>query len=441
MSEVLRKLNRIGLIEKLDGNDERFAKIETAASKVALALREDPPVLIRAILAGLDPDIPIDDPAIVLAADVLADVWTSVGSVYTDPPLFIYRSILLDACDQVAEDTNAVILWYTATDTLPLVRLGREESVVRDLLTEWARKAEDFSLVVPTVSGTKRAPATKKIEPHNFEAVKISKVNPDLLKNGIAVAVGPNPRGQAAIPGANPHWSNAGQPWSHEFTDHMAPLLTSQLDFVYDTLAKVQNGLINQLQLQETNQLESVKDMLSTQRSWLQDNINQNGETRKAEHLRLNTLWWCEALYSPSLCCSYRELDPVLAATVMPVDLLAEVQKPTPASVAYSLSETVNKLHDATFAKVYKLPNLLEQLSTLKTALPDKWADNIVHPPESGRLSLRDLVVTVLLGIDNDFKRLIQRSGLDKDFTISLPRLAQAIFRQEQAVILAEAEE
>ena len=164
MSDFLKKLNKAGLIEKLDGSDERFDKIEEAAKNVAEKLRETPPLMIRAVLAGLDPDISADDPAIALAADELSEVWASGRSVHTDPPVFIYRSILLDACNQVSEGVNAVILSYTAADALPLVRLGREEVIIRGILTEWARTAEEISLVVPTLNKSKRAPVTKKIE-------------------------------------------------------------------------------------------------------------------------------------------------------------------------------------------------------------------------------------------------------------------------------------
>jgi hypothetical protein len=439
MSELLKNFNKAGLIEKLEGKDERVEKIETAASNVAKALSENPPALIRAVLAGLDPDITADDPAIAQAADALLDVWASVRSVHTDPPIFIYRSILLDACNQVAEGLNAVILWYTAADTLPLARLGREESIVRAILTEWAQKAEKFSLVVPTLIATKRVPVTKKIEPLDFEEASAVKVNRDALRNNIAAASGPNYRNEVAIEGANPQWTNAPKTWSWDFTDRMTQCLATRLDAIYNNLAENQKGMIQQLQKHEAHQLDTVKEMLSIQRSWLQEFVKTNNETNKAEHLRLNTLWWCEALYSQSLCKSYRELDPVIAAIVMPVDLLAEVHLPTPASVTYALSETVGRLPEAPVDKEYNLLQILEQIHVKGAVLPGTWKQDIISPPESGRLSLRDLILSALLVKDHDFKRLAQRSGLDENFTISLPCLARAIFRQEQAVLLAEA--
>lgn len=439
MSDLLKSFNKAGLIDKLDGSDERFTKIETAADNVAEKLKESPPMIIRAILAGLDPDIPVEDPAIVLAADKLSEVWTSVRSVHTDPPLFIYRSILLDACNQVAEGVNAVMLSYTAFDALPLAQLGREEGVVRSMLTEWARKAEAISLVVPQVTEPKRAPSTKKIEPLSFNAATASKVNRETLLNTVAATVFPNYKGQA-VDNPNPYQPNAHpQQWAGEFSDRMMALLADQIDSVKSTIAQSQNGLIKQLEQHETHQLEAVKELLSSQRSWLQEVVKQSEEFKKAEHLRLNTLWWCEALYSTSLCCSYRDIDPVLAASVMPFDFLSEVQTPTPASVTYALSEAVAKLVDADFSKSYKFEKLLGILVDKCSILEKNWVQKISASPEIGRLTIRDLIVAVLQG-EKDTKLLMKRAGLDSGFTISLPRLAQAIYRQEQAVILAGAE-
>jgi len=438
MSDFLKNLNKAGLIEKLDGSDERFAKIEAAAKNVADKLRLARPLMIRAVLSGLDPDITTDDPAIALAANELSEVWTSVRSIHIDPPIFIYRSILLDACNQIAEGVSAVILWYTAADALPLVRLGREEFIVRGILTEWARKAEANSLVIPQATESKRVPTPKKIEPLSFNEVSASKVSRETLLNTVAATVFPNYNGQP-LDGANryqPH--QQPQQWAGDFSDRMTALLADWLDSINFAIAKSQNDLIKQIQ--QVYQHESVKDSLSNQRTWLQGIVKQSEEFKKAEHLRLNTLWWCEALYSTSLCCSYREFDPILAATVMPFDLLNEVHTPTPASVTYALSETVAKLDDADFANLYKFEEILEKLIEKLSFLPENWPQKMDSPPETGRLSLRDIIVAVLQG-ENNINLLMQRSGLCKEFSTNLPRLAQAIFRQEQAVKLAGAEQ
>jgi hypothetical protein len=438
MSELLKKLNKATLIEKLDGNDDRFTKIQTAADNVAKLLKKDPPQLIRAILAGLDPEITDDDPAINIAADALAEVWTSVRSIYTDPPILIYRFILLDACDQLAEKVNSVILWNTAADTLPLMQLGQEESIIRELLIKWANKAEDYSLIVPNISENKRAPTYKKIKSLEFKKAKGFTVKRQVLKKNIAAAVGPSNPDFDSLSDANPQWSNAASAWAYVFTDRMTELLADRVDSIYDNTAKSYNEFLEQFDELSKQQQEALKEQLNVQRTWIKCIIKENEKSSKAEHLRLNTLWWSEALYSPSLSCSYRSLTPIVSSIVMAIDLLTEVEFPTPASVGYTLSETANKLPEMSFTQEYEILDIANQLKEHRSKLQAVLGDSIIVPPNIGRLSIRDLIFSILLNTEDDAEELITRAALRRNFKISLPSLAQTIFRQEQAVLLAE---
>jgi len=437
MSNLLNKLNAAGLIEKLDGNDERFNQIETAANKVSGLLTETPALLIRATLAGLNPDVPENDPAILLAAEALQEAWKSVRSVHIDPPIQLYRFILLDACDQVADDLNAVILWNTAADTLPLVRLGNEERIIREILLEWAEKSETKSLLVPIINEAKRAPTTKKLPEFDIKVSKQPQIDRENLKLLVSSTAGPN-YNNTATPNPNPHWSNQAQHWSWQFSDRMTELLADQLDELSSQVGTSQKNLAAQLKKNDGLLIEHVSSLLSNQRSWLQSMVKESQENQRAEHLRLNTLWWCEANYSTSYRCSYRELSHYLAAVLMPCDLLKEIQAPSPASVTYALSETVSKLPDMGFDKEYKLIEILDHLGNERTAFTSAWQEKITPPPSTGRLSLRDVVMSVLLEHSTDLSQLIIRAGLDDELSITLPKLAQAIFRQEQAVELAE---
>ena len=241
----------------------------------------------------------------------------------------------------------------------------------------------------------------------------------DSLLQNIAAACGPNYRTEV-IEGSNQTWPNSNAGWCYEFTDRMTTLLADQLDYVYRIIMQSKNDLIKQLEQHESHQLDAVKDLLNVQRSWLQEVVKQSEEFNKAEHLRLNTLWWCEALYSTSLCCSYRDIDQVLAAAVIPFDLLSEVQCPTPASVTYALSETVAKLANAEFGKEYKFDELLGMLIEKSSTLPETWAQKIDSPPKIGRLSLRDQIIAVLQG-EKDINLLMQRSGLKKNSLSAFP--------------------
>jgi len=434
MTNLLTELLNAGLIENLNGDDERFSKIEQAVKTVAQELREQPPQLIRAILAGLDPDIADDDPIIVRAEQALVAEWKAVRSVFPDMPVKLLRAILLDACNQVAkEEDNAAILWLTAADTLPLLRLGREEAVVRRMLESWARFAEQKALAGHALTADEaelvlgvdlKFPKTTSLES--------PKVDRAALLTKIEGASGPHNQQNQAAPNPNPHWSNSASHWSWQFAPRMQQLLADELDTLATKFSQSQLVEIKEVQTYLTKLTTAVNESLVAQQRKVQ-------EARQAEQIRLNSLWWSEALYSTSLRCSYREFEPAIAIVVMVVDLLNEVAQPTTASVGYLLAEAVNRLPDTGFNKKIQLKALLELLGNARDRLDNEWLETFTAPPETGRLSLRDALALVLSGKAQDVVTTLKRMGVSGEFEMSLPQFAHALFRQEQAVQLAGA--
>lgn len=433
MTNLLTELLNAGLIEKLEGDDGRFSKIEQAAKVIAQELREQPSQLIRAILAGLDPDIADDDPLIVRAEQALVEEWKSVRGIFPDGLVNMLRAILLDGCNQVAEEgNNAAILWLTAADTLPLLRLGRgEEAVIRRLLDEWARIAEERALAAHALTDIEeeqvqdidlKFPKTNSLEP--------PKVNRAALLTKVEGAVGPNNQQGQPAPDPNPYWPNQQQHWSWQFAPRMQKLLAEELDLLATEFHKSQLAEIKEVQTYLNKLTKAVNESLISQQRKTQ-------EVRQSEQIRLNSLWWAEALYSSSLHCSYRELVPVIATVAMAVDLLNEVAKPTTASVGYLLAEAVNRLPGASFNQKLTLTALLEALGSGRSRLSGEWLEAFDAPTEAGRISLRDGVISVLTGKAHDVVTTLKRMGANGDFEMSLPELAHTLFRQEQAVQLA----
>ena len=434
MTDLLTEFLNAGLIEKLNGDDERFSKIEQAAKTVAQELREQPSQLIRAILAGLDPDIADDDPIIVQAEQALVAEWKAVRSVFPDMPVNLLRAILLDACNQVAEEkNNAAILWLTAADTLPLLRLGREEAVVRRILETWARSAEEKALVGLTLSADEAGQITVgELKFPKPTLLELPKVDRAALLQKVEGSAGPNNQQGQAAPNPNPHWPNANNNWSYQFAPRMHQLLADELDALANKFSKSQLEEIKEVQTYFTKLTKIVTESLASQQRWVH-------EARQAEQIRLNSLWWSEALYSSSLRCSYRELDPVIATVAMAVDLLNEVDHPTTASVGYLLAEAVNRMPDAYFSKKISLQTLLETLGNARDSLDSEWLKTLTAPPDAGRLSLRDGMALVLSGKAQDVVTTLKRMGANGEFEMSSPQFAHALFRQEQAVQLAGA--
>jgi hypothetical protein len=431
MAELLTDLLQAGLIENLGGDDERFAKIERAAVALGKAFCANPPLLIRAILAGLDPDIPPDDPAIAQAEQALVEEWKSVRSVFPDTPVGLLRAILLEACALAAsEGNNAAILWLTAADSLVLSQLGREELVVRKKLEELASSMGNNLLKISVASlNSTEASSIEIPELDSLSIPEPRKVDRKNLKNLVAAATGPNYRGNG-IQNSNGHWANGNQHWAWEFTDRMHALLADEMDELASDMAELQTKFSDKVETFQSGLFKSASDLIALQQCAVQ-------QTLKAEQTRLNALWWSEALYSPSFCKSYRELPTHLAAAIMAVDLLAEVSKPTPASVGYLLAEAVNRLPEAGFERKFPLLALFQSLQDSRGYLPKDWLLTLLPPPEQGRLSLRDAAWLTLSGQAGDLTELLRRTGASADAEMSLPAFAHAFFRQEQAVQLA----
>jgi len=358
MTNLLTELLNAGLIEKLDGDDGRFSKIEQAAKVIAQELREQPPQLIRAILAGLDPDIADDDPIIVRAEQALTEEWKSVRGIFPDGLVNMLRAILLDACNQVAEEeSNAAILWLTAADTLPLLRLGREEVVVRKMLEAWARSAEQKALAGHALTSAEAEQVLGvDLKFSKTTSLESPKVDRAALLTKIEGASGPHNEQSQTAPNPNPHWPNSAQNWSWQFAPRMQQLLADELDTLATKFSQSQLVEIKEVQTYFTKLTKTVNESLVAQQRKAQ-------EAWQAEQIRLNSLWWSEALYSTSLRCSYRELTPVIATVAMAVDLLNEVAKPAAASVGYLLAEAVNRRSDASFNQKLTLQALLEALA------------------------------------------------------------------------------
>lgn len=439
MSELLSELLSAGLIEKLDGDDGRFQKIENAAKAVAKELSAHPQLLIRAILAALDPDTPVNDPEIGRAKRALIAEWRSFTSVYPSEPISLFRSILLEACNQVSEGKNAAILWLTAADTLPLVRLGREESVMKDFLTFLAERYE---------SGTLEEDGEPSIEEPgeiHFEQLTPAKqipqrkVSREEFKNKIAAASGPNYRNQPTKNSTNPYWPNSNQAnsWSWEFADRMNELLADELDSLASDLSKSQNLAIQQTNDHSKRVQEAISSILVLQNRWVREFASAKEAYANSERTRLEILWWAEALYSKSMRCGYRSLPSHLAAVATAFDLVAEVNFPSPASVSYLLAEVVAKLPGAGFDQEFSLTSLLTMLRQDRAKVPSGWLMPQYSPPGEGKLSVRDCVWLAIAGNELETDNTLKRAGLSKDLKLNLPSLAQTIFRQEQAVRLA----
>jgi len=431
MDAILDSFLSLGLIESIDGNDERYAKIEQAAQKLAEYYREERDQLIPAILCGLNPNVSLDELPINKAKELLQNEWKAFLTAYTDEPVNLYRSIILEACSQVSEeDNNAAIMWLTACDVFPLLRCGKEEKVLRSFLQSLGRTAEQNAIVgVPDLSFRKEE--TIKLDELPTPVFTKKGVDKDDLRERIGGAAGSqyiNQDGQQ-VAGTNPNRYYPHQSpvsWAGDFAERMSEIIASEIEFIEDKSINKQMESLGSLK-------KSVEKALNEQRLALQRQQNAFLDYQRQEQTRLNVLWWAEALYSTSQKESYRSHFPEIAAVLMPYDLLEEIQLPSPASVVFTLAEAVGKLPECSHDRNYSFYEILTEIRNKRSQLDPCWLETLTSRLDEKNSNIGGMVVRALVDENCDFNSLIEASFIPQDWRCSLPELSRAIFRQEQA--------
>ncbi|HIF9199649.1 TPA: GTPase-associated system all-helical protein GASH [Photobacterium damselae] len=432
MDAILDSFLSLGLIESIDGNDERYAKIEQAAQKLAEYYREERDQLIPAILCGLNPNVSPDELPINKAKELLQNEWKAFLTAYTDEPVNLYRSIILEACSQVSEeDNNAAIMWLTACDVFPLLRCGKEEKVLRTFLQSLGRTAEQNAIVsTPDLSFSKEKPI-KLDELPTPVVVKKSVDEDDLLERiaGAANQTYYNKDGQH-VTGINPNRYGTNQPpqWAGDFAERMSEIITSELALIEEKLIANNKAVENVTLLKK-----SVEKALNEQRLAFQRQQKEFLDYQRQEQTRLNVLWWAEALYSTSQKESYRSHPPEIAAVLMPYDLLEEIQLPSPASVVFTLAEAVGKLPECSHDRDYSFYEILTEIRNKRSQLDPCWLGTLTSRSDEQSSNIGVMIVRALVDENCDLNSLIEKSFIPQDWRCSLPELSRAIFRQEQA--------
>lgn len=158
--------------------------------------------------------------------------------------------------------------------------------------------------------------------------------------------------------------------------------------------------------------------------------INEN--IRSNENLKLDTIWWSKALYSPSLNQSYREFEVKIALIFMIIDLLSLIENAPPASVSYLLFETIADLPNIDIEEKFSLEEIWEFYSQNKDSVPKEVIGQLTIGYKDN-WSLKDFVSYAFSDDSFDTNTAISKLNISKDTEISLPKLGQAIFREQSA--------
>jgi hypothetical protein len=424
---ALQELLNLGLVE-IGADDSRFLRMQSAASAFSTKLKDEPDFLIPSALIAIDNEVDENNPLFILVEDMVIVEWPTMRNTHVNRPRELLRSIIIAALETTINENPeaAGVVYNTVASPLKFgqVRLGKAAVVVERLLKEAARIAETEAVKRAGLM-TSRMKIHEKKPIHETPSLEIKSTvsDSDILADLVGAS---GPHNAQSLPGTNPnpHWPNAGHPWSYEFAPRMAATLVKAVNLGTQRLGA------------------SLSKSLATYLSNLNDEVRQAeqlcveiSESRNISQMRLNVLWWSEALYSPMIGSSYRELALPVAAVIAARDLTAIVPALSPVSVSYVLAETVLRLsrileHD----EIQSISFYLGELATAK----NKFLKSFSQVSTIQRQPLLDLVVDASGGIEPSEGNSRLRTGLDISLKLSSGEFAMWVFHDLQARRLVE---
>lgn len=454
MQPLLRELLDLGLVDVGD-NDAWYDFLEKASEKLAQHFLKNPTKVIPAILVALDDDASQDEPSFQHAEDVLREDWKGLRSRFKERPRPLLRILLFDALHRAGGQSGklASALWLSANRFYSHLNLGREAASYTRVLTGYAERLEQQATVLGDAEIAVKTPALNPAKLPVAIQIKNQSIQPNELLPQLHAALGPsNPQGQAyttqfsrshwrdannnSDKGPNPYWPNQHQHWCWAAAPRLEEVLISAISVGNQRLTEQITQFASQLGLSIQQVLEQQATQLTNSAQQLLQRSNERSEAAK---LKTDVLWWLEALYSPSLRTSYRNLPPSMAVVAMSHDLfdIVDACLPTPASVTHVLGEAVNRLNETGYDRRY---SLLDTLKKVQEHGP-KLQDIVSAPPEAvGRRPLLQIVETSVYQAAPSERDLLAQTGLRGDGTVSMPELAMWCFQDLQARALCEEE-
>jgi len=441
MQPLLRELLDLNLVDVGD-NDAWYDFLEKASEKLAQHFRKNPAKAIPAILVALDDDAGQYEPSFQHAEDVLREDWKGLRSRFKERPRPLLRILLFDSLHRAATQSAslAAALWLTSNSVCHHFRIGKELALFTRYLTSYVERLEQM---VSLRGNQSTSPHMLSIIPPN--QLTITKLEGNVIGNNeflnhIFAAVGPqSPSGQVSstVSPPNPHWPNNNQHWCWELAPRMNTVLTSLINTSNERLADQWTQSINQFIIFVNKSLENQATQITSSEQQFLRKIQERDQT---ERIKTDVLWWLEALYSPSLRTSYRNLPPSMAVVAMSHDLfdIVDACLPTAASVAHVLGEAVNRLKETGYDRRY---SLLETLAKVQEHGP-KLRDIVSAPTETvGRRPLLQVIETSVHQSAPSERDLLQQTGLRGDASVSMPELAMWCFQDLQARYLCQKED
>ena len=430
---LLRFLNK-GLID-VGGDDDKLHRLRQTAADLTGMLEKSPAKAASFALVAFDPDVPASDPIIAEVEDALRKRWETYVNTFADTPVAVFRAMLLDSLIRACEKNETVAAAFVASarNVLPLMEVGGEREIWADVVAEIEQKVEKraerewatpASISVPDVKFGSASEAEIRIASR--------KVNRSSLSTKLQAAAGPlshSPEEQRQTEG-NKHWAqDTGGHWVYHFGMKSA-----------EAVAEAISQAIGGLSVEGANLREFTEEIGTGVSGQLTTALQAVSGATAGLQRRTDLLWWKEALFSPSVRRSYREMSTFDAAVLMAFDMHRQVPTFSPASVAAFLRETIIALPGMNLEETVVVRKLVEKArnADILEELREEIR-RLVDAPE-GRSLVLGLIGHVQAVPRIDDGRFRDFVGVNPDTMVSLPDWSVWVFRELQAArAIAEA--
>ena len=420
---------------EIGADDSRFSKMEAASAALVDKLKTEPALIIPATLIAIDSDVGEKEPFFDIVESLVIEQWKTMRNTHVNRPRELLRSIIIDALALVSKDIPEIAsaIWQTALSPLNhgQAKFGKEADLVKKLLQDFGEYAEleataRFGSAKPVLD-EKKGKKNKKKEA--FKLQSYSSLKETELVEDVKRTAGPQDAQGQAPPDPNPHWPKSDANWVTEFAPRMSAALAKAVNLGTSRLSDaISKSLQEYMNIFETRLTESL-DSIETVRTKVL-------ESQQSSQMRLNVLWWFEAMYSPTLKLGYRKLSTTNAAMAMAYDLTSIVPPLAPVSVTYILSEAVAALFQP--QKIPKpqsikkfLDDFIKDGSTLRGIVP-KVSNNKMRQP------LSELTIEAINGIEISDENVLTRTGINPSLELTFPEFAMWTFRDFNARRLIE---
>lgn len=293
-ASVLQTFVRENLID-LDGDDTRLVKLQAAATELSAVCAARPiTVAFPIFLAALRSEDEPDDRGLGEVSRIIEDHWSTYRSAFKDGhATTLYRAVALQAIVEAIESepslgTAITLLLRNLRSELAAGKCESAIGLVVDLAEEAFASERESSMTLASSEKATVAPSPKA-----------TKVDRATLKKRIEAAVGPHDRAGQQLDSSNEHWPNAGNPWSHDFSDRMTAIIGDFVDLAIAEAAKF-----------------DLKNHATFAASLAVVDVIDPAVKRSA-----NLLWWRQSMYSESAGQPYRCLALADAVVHSAIDL------------------------------------------------------------------------------------------------------------------------